>query len=388
LPKIAKVKSRAASFFDLRLETKRLTESLRDEGPNPATQARKSLAPPDKRSPLMNIVLIRHAERAHLEAEEKDPLSSAGREKADETVKRLVLLHQRMRKPLPSFSAVLTSGYGAPKQTAEMLPRAEGAPLIVLSCLAPREQGSGDLTPAQLLAEANAVANDHATLAVVGHEPSISRLLCRMTGKDSRRLDRGEAVWIRGKSKEDFVHGRAELVNATRREDFAENLKDKIETKMTVCTFLAGFTIAALIEIIKDPDTIIRTSRVAAAISLTAALGLFVAAIYIYDELSMPREFWGSDTRRKPPGSTLFGHDSRLNDNLYAHMVRAWRLFFTPAVVFSLIGFFSLLLFNLRYPHLVMPERIAVGVLIGGCTVSLAAAALMYWRLRPRLATD
>jgi phosphohistidine phosphatase SixA len=336
----------------------------------------------------MNIVLIRHAERAHREAEEKDPLSPTGRQKAEETVKRLALLRQPTREALPPFSAVLTSGHCAPKETAQMLPRKEGAPLVELACLLPREQGIGNLTPAELFAETPGTATDQATLAVVGHEPSISRLLCQMTGKESRRLDRGEAVWITGKTRDDFVSGNAELVYATRREDFAENLKDKIETKMTVCTFLAGFTIAALVEIIKEPDAIVKTSRVAAAISLTAALGFFVAAVYIYDELSMPREFWSSDTRRKPPGRTLFGHDSRLNDNLYAHMVRAWRLFFTPAVALSLIGFFALLLFNLRYPHLVMPERVAVRALIGGCAASLAIAALMYWRLRPRLATD
>lgn len=229
---------------------------------------------------------------------------------------------------------------------------------------------------------------DSASLAVVGHEPAISRLLCLMTGKDSRRLDRGEAVWIEGKTKQDFICGKAQLVHATRCGDFAEKLKDKIETKMTVCTFLAGFTIAALIEIIKDPEAIVKTSRVAATISLTTALGLFVAAVYIYDELSMPTEFWSSDTRKKQPGRTRFGHEGRLNDNLYAHMVRAWRLFFTPAVACSLIGFFALLLFNLRYPHLVMAERVAVCTLIGGCAAGLAVAAFMYWRLRPRLATD
>src|SRR5262249_21944847 len=123
--------------------------------------------------------------------------------------------------------------------------------------------------------------------------------------------------------------------------------------------------------------------------SLTAALGLFVAAVYIYDELSMPRPFWhaGIAGGDKSPRSQ-FGHDLRLNGALYAHMVHAWRIFFTPAVLFSLAGFFSLLLFNLRDPHLVMPEGIAVRVLIVGCLAALGFAAGMYWRFRPKLAID
>jgi hypothetical protein len=240
------------------------------------------------------------------------------------------------------------------------------------------------------LAEAGDTAlTSEAVLAVVGHEPSISRLLCQMTGKDSRRLDRGEAVWIWGEDKQAFIAGKAELVYATRRENFAEKLKDKIQTKMTVCTFLAGFTITALIEILKDSEAIIKTSRVAAAISFTAALGLFVAAVYVYDELSMPPEFWGSDVGEKPSGRRQFGHDARLNDNLYAYMVRAWRFLFTPAVCMSMIGFFALLFFNLRYPHFSMPPRAAVAVLIGGCTLGLGISVLLYQRLRPkRLAVD
>ena len=339
----------------------------------------------------MDIILVRHAEREHKKSEKEDGLSANGLETAKETLERL--LRQRETDSLLPFTVVFSSEYQAPKQTAEML--AENKQKVrYLTCLEPR---SSDLPPETFFAQADkrlaeggdTALTSESVLAVVGHEPSISRLLCQMTGKDSRRLDRGEAVWIHGKNKQAFISGNAELVYATRREDFAAKLKDKIQTKMTVCTFLAGFTITALIEILKDPEAIIKTSRVAAAISFTAALGLFVAAVYIYDELSMPPEFWGSDTGEKPSGRGQFGHDARLNDNLYACMVRAWRVLFTPAVFMSMIGFFALLFFNLRYPHLGMPPRAAVAVLIGGCSLGLGISVWLYHRLRPRrLAVD
>ena len=340
----------------------------------------------------MDIVLIRHAEREHNKKEENDALSTTGKEKAKKTAGLLLLLHEREVDPLPQFTAVLTSKYAAPQETAESLAQEAGASIHVLDCLAPLQPGKGDLRPEDVFAETEAkkkgtTTDRAATLAIVGHEPSISRLLCLMTGKNSRALDRGEAVWITGE-RDDFTRGKAALVHATRHENYATELHDKIQAKMTVCTFLAGFTITALIDIIKDPDKIVRTSRVAAAISLTAAAGLFVAAIYIYDELSMPPMFWNADTPGRRSGRGQFRHDLRLNDALYAHMVRAWRLFFTPAVVFSLTGFLALLFFNLRYPHLVMLERTAVAVLIAGCIASLFLAIIMYRRYRPKLAID
>jgi len=340
----------------------------------------------------MDIILVRHAEREHKKPEKEDGLSRKGLDTAEETLKRLS--RQCETACLRPFTAAFSSQYQAPRQTAEMLAEEPKLEVRDLKCLEPdRPDLRPDIFFAEVdkrLAEAGGTPlTSEAVLAVVGHEPSISRLLCRMTGKDSRRLDRGEAVWIHGMNKQAFIAGKAELVYATRCEDFAEKLKDKIQTKMTVCTFLAGFTITALIEILKDPEAIVKTSRVVAAISFTAALGLFVAAVYIYDELSMPREFWGSDAGEKPSGRQQFGHDARLNDNLYAYMVRAWQFLFTPAVFMSMSGFFALLLFNLRYPHLGMPPRAAVAVLIGGCTLGLGISVLLYQRLRPRrLAVD
>lgn len=347
----------------------------------------------------MDIVLIRHAERQQDVPEREAKLTPAGKQTATDTARLLQRLEAdapelgKSRCRLEKFTAILTSEYAAPCETASLLERSSSGQIYPLRCLTPSDHAGNELTPARLFLEANdaskATGEPTATLAIIGHEPVISRLLRKMTGKDSRSLDRGEAVWITGQTQDDFTSGKAALLYASRHSDYADNLRDKIQTKMTVCTFLAGFTIAALIEIIKDPDKIIRTSRVVAAISFTFALGLFVAAVYIYDELSMPRMFWhagiagGEASPRKH-----FGHDLRLNGALYAHMVRAWSKFFTPAVGFSLTGFLALLLFNLRYPHLVMDERIAIWLLIAGCVLGVLFAVLMYRIYRPRLAID
>jgi hypothetical protein len=59
---------------------------------------------------------------------------------------------------------------------------------------------------------------------------------------------------------------------------------------MTVATFLAGFVFAALVEIVLGDD--FPPWRQVATVVLTLALGLFVVAVYVYDELSMPEGFW------------------------------------------------------------------------------------------------
>ena len=350
----------------------------------------------------MDIVLIRHAERKRDTAESGAGLTPDGQKMAQEIADRLQNQELKVEPPEPGeprrclgkFKAIFTSTHAAPKEMAEMLRKLSGAPIYPVVWLTPPEPDGEEVT-SRLFDEAKAKldaagskASDACmdTIAVVGHEPVVSGLLCQMTGKKSRSLDRGEAVWLTAKNQEDFKSGNALLVYASRSSDYAERLHDKIQTKMTVCTFLAGFVMAALIEIIKDPDKIVRTSRVVAAICFTMALALLIAAVYVYDNLSMPPMFWRVGVARGgKPSRTRLGHDRRLNGALYAYMVHAWLVFFTPAVLLSLVGSFAFLLFNLRYPHLVMREATAVGVLIGGCVAAVAIAVIMYYRM-PKLA--
>jgi phosphohistidine phosphatase SixA len=347
----------------------------------------------------MDIVLIRHAERRRDVPEPEAGLTLAGQRVAVQTARLLQELSFEAPEPgnprlhLPKFTAILTSKYAAPRETAGLLAKSSGAAIYELECLTPFHPGRDEPGPNKVFDEANAASRgatrqDQATLAIIGHEPALSDLLCKMTGKDSRSLDRGEAVWLNGQGQKDFTSKKAALVYASRHNNYAEALHGKIETKMTVCTFLAGFTIAALIEIIKDPEKIACFSRILAATSFTFALGLFVAAVYIYDELSMPPPFWRMGKAGGEVSSrTHFGHDHRLNDALYAHMVRVWRVFFTPAVALSVLGFFALLLFNLCFPCLIDKSR-TVWWLATGCSAGIIVPFLMYREFKPRLAFD
>ena len=73
--------------------------------------------------------------------------------------------------------------------------------------------------------------------------------------------------------------------------DVDSELRDKITSKMTVATFLAGFTFAALLQLLNDPTRFQSTPNRIAVISLTLALSLFVAAVYMYDRLSHAETF-------------------------------------------------------------------------------------------------
>jgi hypothetical protein len=158
-------------------------------------------------------------------------------------------------------------------------------------------------------------------------------------------------------------------------------LRQKVQSKMTVATFLAGFVSAALVALILTND--FGTWRQVAAVLLTLALGLFVATVYIYDELSMPDGFWltgrpsrfrrrltahrehrrvlrwesiaqGTENARASVDDVTWLHDpkerrkaladedaaeQRLAGPIYTYMVQTWTFVFTPAVAFSLLGF-------------------------------------------------
>ncbi|NIT58116.1 MAG: hypothetical protein GWN00_18370, partial [Aliifodinibius sp.] len=80
--------------------------------------------------------------------------------------------------------------------------------------------------------------------------------------------------------------------------DFQEDkLRSKIQSKMSVSTFLAGFTFAALIGLLTKTSGDFTILQMVSAIGLTFSLALFIAAIYMYDRLSMPEGFWVYDDR-------------------------------------------------------------------------------------------
>jgi len=115
---------------------------------------------------------------------------------------------------------------------------------------------------------------------------------------------------------------------------------------------------------------------VAAIILLTWATALFVTAIYMFDRLTLPSQFWKRDGQRAwRPGSS-FHKDFNDHGEVYAHMVWTWKYVFTVAVFLAVLGFVFLVL------HRGKPE------LTGAVVSGLIAAGIYYWRTRPNLGVD
>jgi hypothetical protein len=186
---------------------------------------------------------------------------------------------------------------------------------------------------------------DDSSIALVGHDPGISTLLSSITGKRCRIIERGEAVEVIGLTA-NMGHGDAVLGKIFGSTYSSELVRKKLELKMTVSIFLAGFTIPMLVELVKNSGERFSAGLGLATVLFTLALGLFVASVYTYDALLMPAQYWGPTTKRKVPEkltSSDFAHDYRLNGPLYAYMIRTWKLVFTPGVVCTATAFLQLL---------------------------------------------
>jgi hypothetical protein len=143
-------------------------------------------------------------------------------------------------------------------------------------------------------------------------------------------------------------------------------LQPKLQAKMMVSSFLAGFTFNALMLILANHDmpsihTVVQlltggpTDEKAldsflaliGVLCLTAALALFLSVVYMYDHLLMPRRFWDSRERRKLNLKRLprnLRDAAASHGEVYVHMVAVWNRFFTPAVAFAGIGFTVMML--------------------------------------------
>jgi phosphohistidine phosphatase SixA len=279
------------------------------------------------------------------------------------------------------FTIIVTSSYAPAKEMAELLWRTPQARVRELDCLTPFAPGGDDFsTFFEDLEKSAGPVCDSDAIAVVGHEPRVSRLLSFLTSRAPRSLERGEAVWLKAPLN-DFRMGKGVLRRSTLKTDHSESLREKVRSKMQVCTFLAGFSSTALVQILRESEKMLEIQRIVAAASFVAAFSLFAGAIYIYDELSMPRQFWENAPREPDAFSEgQFGFDWLMNGPVYANMVRTWRLFFTPALFCTLVGVFALLSARLNE---------AKGWLVwAACAAALMLASFVYRRFRPKLAID
>ena len=120
----------------------------------------------------------------------------------------------------------------------------------------------------------------------------------------------------------------------------------------------AGFTFTAMVGLLGNPivpweqswpsiPSLPETSwPVLQAIAfwlLTVAVALFVAAVYVYDQLGMPQGLWDSAGKEswwvvRFKGTKTFREGLEKNGYVYAYMVGAWSVLFTPAVGLAAIG--------------------------------------------------
>lgn len=324
----------------------------------------------------MRLILIRHASRDHSINEVEAPLTEAGREKAIKTSTGL-------KEQKAWADVVLSSEQQPSKQTAGLI--FPDASLVTTELLNPGRNGDHPKWSA-LSAVLTRRHGKSKAVAIVGHHPAIANLLRSVTGrKNIRRIGFGEAIVVIGFEK-DIVAKRGRVKSVVGADDASELLRNKIELKMTVCTFLAGFTIPVLVELLKDPPT--ELLRILSAVAFACSLALLVAAIFIFDLLLMPNNFWGPiNENMKPKRSRRqFSLDYLLNGALYAYMVRTWKWFFGGALMSVFFGVLLLVVNGFTEKKLDRPR--ATIFLLVGIIIAVVAAAVLHRILRPRLGIE
>jgi hypothetical protein len=218
-----------------------------------------------------------------------------------------------------------------------------------------------------------------------------------------RPLERGQAVVISARSYDDFANGKGAVeyrVGGPRNDEktlaVLEQLRKKIELKMTVATFLAGFTFTALVELVKEPAHFKGNPNfvVGAVTALTFALAALVCAVYMYDRMAMPADFWrykpewvlgDREQNRNKEGHPLAKSEEVL---LYDYMTWTWLKVFTPGVVLALMGF-VVMLGRLAYiGWCELSWKWDASLILVAPLVAIVIVIWFYWKKRPALGTD
>jgi len=149
-----------------------------------------------------------------------------------------------LRGTLPDL--LLTSESEHAREAATLLSErlAPGVRSVTIDALTPGG-GPGGIDEVLRQARAAGVAlQKSACLFVVGHEGRLSDLVTELMGTRSRPLCHGGAVCIRGTGLQDLAAGRGCIHHQYPTVDHQEEpLRAKINSKMAVATFLAGFVL-------------------------------------------------------------------------------------------------------------------------------------------------
>lgn len=179
------------------------------------------------------------------------------------------------------------------------------------------------------------------------------------------------------------------MTDSDRTED---QLRQKIASKMSVSTFLAGFNFTALNLVLglSKPYSAGESSVLGIPPGTWADLGavlffsstvLFVATVYSYDRLLMPPEYWRRTelrSRRKTAFVRWYlGKLGEPQDSLiYGYMLLAWSAVFIPGTFLALLGTIAM-----------FAAFLSPGVLLVVVGVAVALA-IYYVVLRPELGLD
>lgn len=352
--------------------------------------------------PLLNIVFVRHGRRTYARDfkgnDAEDPLDQS----EHEVVKNCCSV---LENAGVCPSRVFVSGHQHAQDTARILCNnlellsEDSIPVELVPELTP--QSGTDIDGMLARIDPSIAPSMNGTFLLVGHDPRLRQLITQFTGVRLEPLDYLDMVCVAAGSANDLRLGRANVDwrYPVRNTSEAE-LRQKVTSKMTVATFLAGFTFTSLGVALNSlsktasaagkppplvPFDYVMPSEwglfinVAALLLLSLSLGLFVGAVYVYDQLAMPRGLW--DSEGKESRWFRWFHTPKLKDNLrkngyvYAHMVMAWSRLFTPAVSLAAVGFGLLIA--------------ARSVLLAGLyLLALTLAAIWYWLNKPQAGVD
>jgi phosphohistidine phosphatase SixA len=253
--------------------------------------------------------------------------------------------------------------------------------------------------------------NEAHAILVVGHQPNLTdianELLPSGVPTGVLPLDNAESALICMKQKA------LRWCLTAKPESLRDDLVDKVKAKYDVAKFFLGAFVvntglvlnAGVFKAFADnPDSWRFGTLWCGVLFLVAALGFTVATLFGYDQLLMPRQFWGASSQGRKRNfwirllsvkDVVSRPPSQDQIVLYFNMVRIWSNLFVPALLsaFLSIGCF---LCVLMAPSMPMPSWLTISLFfwltislfLGSAILLLALAGWAFASRGPDLGID